>query len=62
MYSDPFHLVLVLQPLFFLPHDVVPYFVNAVITLETAALDTPNKVDVLVTDAPAKCVPTVCPL
>ena len=36
--------------------------VYAVITLETAALDTPNEVAVLVTDAPTKCSPTVCPL
>ena len=34
----------------------------AIITLETAALDTPNKVAVLVTDAPAKCAPTMCPV
>jgi len=31
-----------------------------IITLETAALDTPNKVAVLVTDAAAKCAPTIC--
>jgi len=36
--------------------------VRAIITLETAALDTPNKVAVLVTDAPAKRTPTICPL
>jgi len=34
----------------------------AIITLETAALDTPNKVAVLVRDAPAKHAPTICPL
>jgi len=32
---------------------------HVVITLETAALDTPNKVAVLVTDAPAKRAPTI---
>jgi hypothetical protein len=30
----------------------------AVITLETAALDIPNKVAILITDAPDKCAPT----
>ena len=34
----------------------------AIITLETAALGTPNKVAVLVTDAPAKYAQTICPL
>jgi len=34
--------------------------VYAIITLETAALDTPNKVAVLVTDAPPKGAPTMC--
>jgi len=33
-----------------------------VITLETAALDTPNKVAILVTDVPVKRAPTICPL
>jgi hypothetical protein len=42
------------QPLFLLGDDVI--------TLETAALDTPNKEAILVTDAPAKCAPTICPL
>ena len=36
--------------------------VYAIITLENAALDTPIKVAVLVTDAPAKRAPTICPL
>jgi hypothetical protein len=36
--------------------------VYADITLETAALDTPNNVAVFATDAPAKCTPTICPL
>jgi len=40
---------------------VFPWFVCAVITLETAALNTPNKVAVVFTDAPAKRAPTVCP-
>jgi len=31
-----------------------------VITLETAALVTPNKVAILVTDAAAKHAPTIC--
>jgi len=34
--------------------------VYAIITLETADLDMPNKVAVLVTDAPAKGAPTMC--
>ena len=36
--------------------------VYVAITLETAALDRPNKVAILVTDAPAKQAPTLCPL
>ena len=36
--------------------------VCAVITSETATLDTPNKVAFFITDTPAKCAPTVCPL
>ena len=47
-------------PLFLLADDVLPWC--AIITLETAALDTPNKVAVLVTAAPAKHAPTICPL
>jgi hypothetical protein len=50
------------RPLFFLPDDVFKWSVYAVITLETAALYTPNKVAVLVTDVPAKRTPTVPPL
>jgi hypothetical protein len=30
------------------------------ITLETVTLDTPNNVEVFVTDAPAKRAPTIC--
>ena len=45
-----------------LADDVLPWCVHVIITLETAALDTPNKVAVLVTDAPTKCTPTICPL
>jgi hypothetical protein len=42
---------------------IMPFHdVYASITLETAALDTPNKVAILVTDAPAKSAPTTCPL
>jgi len=48
--------------LFLLADDVFPWFVYAVITLETGAMDTPNKVAILVTDAPAKCTQTICPL
>jgi len=33
--------------------------VYAIITLETAAVDTPNEVAVLVTDAPAKHAQTI---
>ena len=40
---------------------VFPWFVY-VITLETAALDTLHVVSLLVTDAPAKHTPTICPL
>jgi len=36
--------------------------VYVVITLDTAALDTPNKEGDLVIDAPAKHEPTICPL
>ena len=50
------------QPLFLLADDVLPCFMYVIITLETAALGTPNKVAVLVTDAPAKCAPTIWPL
>jgi len=49
------------QPLFLLAADVFPCFVYSVITLETAALDTPNKVANLITGTPAKCAPTICP-
>ena len=49
-------------PLFLLAYGVFPWFVYAVITLDTATQDTPNKVAILVTDASAKCTPTVCPL
>jgi len=42
---------------------IMPFYdVYAIITFETAALDTPNKVAVLVTYAPAKSAPTMCPL
>jgi len=45
--------------LFLLSDDAFPSFVYAVITLETAAVDTHNKVAVLVTDIPVKHAPTV---
>jgi hypothetical protein len=35
---------------------------NADMTLETVALDTPNNVAVFVTDAQVKRAPTICPL
>ena len=58
MYGDPVHKVLGLghrsSQLMMFSHDVC-----AVVTLEAATLDTPNKVAFLVTDAPAKCAPTV---
>ena len=38
-----------------------PSFVYAFITLETAALDTPNEVPILVTDDAAKRAPQICP-
>ena len=50
------------QPPFLLADGVFPWFVYVLITLEITALDTPDKVAVLVTDTPAKCAPTVCPL
>jgi len=46
-------------PFQFLSADVFPLFVYAVIILETAAMDTPNKVAVLVTDAIVKFAPTM---
>jgi hypothetical protein len=49
-------------PLFLLADDVFPRFVYAVMTFGTAALETPHKVAVLVTDSPAKRAPTICPL
>jgi hypothetical protein len=61
MYSNPFHLVLVFDHYSSLADDVLPLFVYVIITLETAALDTPNKVAGLVTDVPTKCAPTICP-
>jgi len=50
------------RPLFLLADYILPRFVYVIITLENAALETPNKVAILVTDAPAKRAPTVCPL
>ena len=50
------------RPLFLLADDVFPWFVYAIITFGTAALETPNNVAVLVTDAPSKRAPMVCPL
>jgi len=41
-----------IQPLFLLADDVFPWLMYAIITLETAALDTPNKVAVLAKHAP----------
>ena len=42
------------RPPFLLPDDGFPSFVNGVLPQKTAALDTANKVAILVTDAPAK--------
>jgi len=50
------------RPLFLLADDVVPSFVYAVITVETTALDTPNKVAVLFTDAAGRRAPINRPL
>ena len=50
------------QSLFLLADDVFPWFVYAIITLETTAMDTSNKVAVPVTDAPGKHTPTICSL
>ena len=41
---------------------MLSHAVYVTITWETAAMDTPNKVTVLVTDAPAKCTPTMSSL
>jgi hypothetical protein len=41
---------------------VFPLFVYAVVTMETAAMDTPNKMTLLVTDDPAKGAPKICPI
>ena len=46
--------------LFLLADNVLPWFVYVVITLEATTLDTPNKVVVLVTDAPAKHIQNNC--
>jgi len=62
MYGDPIHLVLVFDHLLLLADEDLPWCVYAVLTLENAGLDTPNKVASLVTDAPAKRTPTICPL
>ena len=61
MYDDPFHLVVVFGHCSSLT-DVFPQFMCVLITLETAAVDTPNKVAGLVTDAAAKRAQTICPL
>ena len=50
------------QPPFLLVDDVLPWFVSVVIPLETAALDTPNKVAILVTDATPNFASTIWPL
>ena len=50
------------RPLFLLDDDVLPWFAYVIITLETAALETPNEVSILVTDAPPKCAPTMSSL
>ena len=47
-------------PLFLLADDVLPWCVYVVTTLDTVALDTHNKVAILVTDATAKWPPTFC--
>jgi hypothetical protein len=49
-------------PLYLFADIVFPWFVYADITLETVTLDTPNNVAVYIRDAPAKCLPTICPL
>ncbi len=51
--------VTIFRPLFLLADNVLPWFVYVIITLETAPLDTPNKVAILVIDAPAKCAQSV---
>jgi hypothetical protein len=47
------------RPLFHLADDVFPWFLCFVITLETVALDTPNRVAVLFTDSATQRVPTI---
>jgi hypothetical protein len=51
-----------LRPLFLLTDDILPRSVYDVLTLETAALDTPNKVADFIAVSPAKRAPAVCPL
>ena len=49
------------RPPFLLADDVLPWFVYVTITLEIAALDTPNKVTVSL-QMPQLNTPTICPL
>ena len=56
--SDSF----LLRPQFILLDVVRPSWWYADITLDIVALDTSQRLAVLVTDAPARCAPTICPL
>jgi len=56
MYGDPFHLVLVFSHYSRLPMICVCHH-----NPENSALETVNKVAILVTHAPAKHTPTICP-
>ena len=59
MYGDPLQLVLIFSHF---ADDIFPWYVYAIITLGTAALDTHNEVTFLVIDASAQCSATICPL
>jgi hypothetical protein len=48
--------------LFLFAHVVFQWTVYANVTFEAVTLDTPNNVAVFVTDTPAKCAWTICPL
>jgi hypothetical protein len=53
-FSVHFHLLLLFTDVVF------PWFVYANITLETVAVNTPNNMAVIVTNAPAKRAPVIC--
>ena len=62
MYGDSFPLVLVFGHYSSQQMKTSYDLCITVLTLETAVLDTPNKVAVLFTEAAVKRAPTICPL